>query len=198
MWGLMAPKMSQLDFLCWPHQVFFCFNLFLFIQGSKRAQLQTQTSGSGPQSQSPSHPRLEPDQSWEYWSPSQSFHSPSASAAGERHRKWTLRSAEIDSFGSFLTVKILSFHLEQEYSCCQVLWRYSSGQTHDPCRRDHVQTHLLVFTCRLPNKTSPSISRSRCEDHPLGVHLSDTLNWCTNTTAVMRIAGLPTDIPETL
>lgn len=122
--------MSQLDFLCWPHQVFFCFNLFLFIQGSKRAQLQTQTSGLGPQSQSPSHPRLEPDQSWEYWSPSQSFHSPSASAAGERQRKRTLRKAEIDILGSFFncinafispstTILLLSSSLETQR------WSYS-------------------------------------------------------------------------
>lgn len=186
------PKCLNWTFFADPIKSFFCFNLFLFIQGSKRAQLQTRTSGSGPQSQSPSHPRLEPDQSWEYWSPSQSFHSPSASAAGERHRKRTLRKAEIDILGSFLTVPKLSFHPAQEYSCCQVFCRHSGGQTHDPCRRDHVQAHLLVSTCRPPNKTSPSTSRSRCGDRSLRAHPYNTLHWYT--TAVMRRAGLN---PET-
>lgn len=67
-WGLVVPKTSQLDFLCWPHQVlfFFCSFSFLFSQGSRRAQLQTQTSGSGPQSQSTWHRWLEPDRFWEY------------------------------------------------------------------------------------------------------------------------------------
>lgn len=34
---------TQLDFHCWPHQVLF-FS-FLFSRGSRRVQLQTQTSG---------------------------------------------------------------------------------------------------------------------------------------------------------
>lgn len=34
--GWMAPKMSQLDFLCWSHQVFFFFCFFIFIYPRKQ------------------------------------------------------------------------------------------------------------------------------------------------------------------
>jgi len=48
------PKRLNLTFFAGPIKSFFFlfFLFFLFSQGSRRAQLQTQTSGSGPQSQS--------------------------------------------------------------------------------------------------------------------------------------------------
>lgn len=49
---------------------------------------------------------------------------------------------------------MLPLHLEQEYPC-QVLWRHSGGQTHDPCRRNHVQTHLWFPHAPPPTKPLP-------------------------------------------
>jgi len=60
------PKRLNLTFFAGPiKSLFFFFFSFLFSQGSRRAQLRTQTSGSGPQSQSTWRRWSEPDRFWE-------------------------------------------------------------------------------------------------------------------------------------
>lgn len=157
MWGLMAPKMSQLDFLCWPHQVFFFVLIYLYL--SKEA--------NGPNFKPKLLVRV-PKVSHHHihdWNlinlgsidlhHSLSIALPRLQQERDIENGHSGKQTFLDILGSFLSVQMLSFRLAQEYTCCQVLWRHSGGQTHDPCRRDHVQTHLWVSTCRPPNKTSP-------------------------------------------